>query len=296
MGVPQPHVTFEERGFVVLKPSEVLRVLWSERHTDTEPSRADLQRLGDDLRREKGSGVLIDAVLERFLDPNAEPAAIAFDGIRNVGEIQHLQNLFGYRFFLIAVLSSFEGRWARIGASAYTEKGLTRLDFLRDDQRDSNEEVNWGQQVQLCIDKADVLLNNSGEVTLESFQSKVLDYVDLLAGSRLRPATTEEIVMNIAFSSSHSSKCLKRHVGAVVVDPNGRVAGVGYNENPIGTNPCAEEPEYGGQCFRDIIRNDHSKSSAPADSVPGVCERTARNLRPTMALSFVRRQWNENKS
>jgi len=32
---------------------------------------------------------------------------------------------------------------------------------------------------------------------------------------------------------------------------------VGYNENPIGTKPCVEEPTYEGRCYRDIIRNAH---------------------------------------
>jgi len=63
--------------------------------------------------------------------------------------------------------------------------------------------------------------------------------------------------MNMAFSASHSSKCLKRHVGAIVVDKAGGVVGVGYNENPLGTSPCVEEVRYQNRCYRDIIRNDH---------------------------------------
>jgi deoxycytidylate deaminase len=109
------------------------------------------------------------------------------------------------------------------------------------------------------MDKADILIDNSTTVTLLSFQEKILAFVDLASGEKVRPAHQEEILMNIAYSASNSSKCVKRHVGAVVVDIAGQVVGVGYNENPIGTHPCVEEPDYDFQCFRDIVRNTHFK-------------------------------------
>ena len=74
--------------------------------------------------------------------------------------------------------------------------------------------------------------------------------------------------MNLAYSAAHGSKCLKRQVGAVLVSapPNimGEIVGQGFNENPIGTSACVEEPRYGanakrkipGACYRDIVRHD----------------------------------------
>src|SRR5439155_14057439 len=116
----------------------------------------------------------------------------------------------------------------------------------------------------------DILIDNATVSTAE-FQKKLLELVDLAVGKKLRSATQSEILMNIAFSSSHSSKCLKRHVGAVVSDPTGQVVSAGYNENPLGTNPCAEEPKYHNQCFRDIIRNEHFKSLAQKGARCPVC-------------------------
>ncbi len=117
--------------------------------------------------------------------------------------------------------------------------------------------MDHGQQVELCIDRADIVIDNGGEVTLSPFKKKVLNYAGLAAGDQRRFAEPHEILMHQAYASSHSSKCLKRHVGAVVVAPTGEIVGVGYNENPSGTNPCVEEPEYGRRCFRDIVRNNH---------------------------------------
>lgn len=250
----------DERGFELIKLSDVLRQIWHERKAGTNPTRTDLQKLGDDLREQFGASFLIDEALKQFWkrsEGDNEPAKIVIDGIRNVQEINKLQNIYGYRFVLLAVLASFEDRWERIGSSAYRDIGLDRSNFIADDQRDSNEDVPFGQQVELCMDRADILLDNSAEVTLQAFHDKLLEYVDLASGDVVRSAHQREILMNIAYSASSSSKCIKRHVGAVVVDPSGQVVGVGYNENPIGTKPCVEEPEYENKCYRDIVRNTH---------------------------------------
>lgn len=245
----------DRRRFRLLRLSQSLRDTWKKSHPHAEePSRHELQRLGDEMRKEQGSYILVDLVLASVA---GSPERLVIDGIRNVGEIQRLRDLYGYRFTLVAVLSSTEARWERIGSSAYLSKGLNDIQFLQDDARDRNEETPWGQQVELCIDQADLFVDNSDDVTLKKFTEETLAIVDLATGEKVRPASQQEILMHMAYGSSHSSKCLKRHVGAIVVDPSGQVVGVGYNENPLMTKPCVEEPTYGFRCFRDIIRNNH---------------------------------------
>lgn len=246
----------DTRNFHYILLSDYIRQEWERQHNGKAPSRLDLQRLGDQLRREHGNGVLVERGVETALQKSEDSSRLVIDGIRNVGEIDSLRATFGYQFTLLAVLASRDARWARIG-STYTDKKQTKDDFVGDDTRDSNEETDYGQQVELCLDKADILIDNSDPTTTMDFQRKILEFVDLATGAKPRPARQEEILMNIAFSSSHSSKCLKRHVGAVVVDVQGQVVGVGYNENPLGTKPCAEEPTYDYQCYRDILRNNH---------------------------------------
>ena len=248
----------DERAFRFLPLSASLRALWTKEHGTQQPARFDLQKLGDRLRQERALGVLVDTALDDCSDSDKR---VVIDGVRNLGEISRLRDIFGYRFTLVSVLSSPDARWGRI-RSKYTDEGLTRSDFDDDDERDRNEETKYGQQVELCLDKADILVNNQIEVPLPDFQKKILDYADLVLGTKRRSATQTEILMSMAFASSHSSKCLKRHVGAIVVDTRGQVVGVGYNENPLGTNPCVEEPTYDHQCYRDIIRNAHFEDLA----------------------------------
>lgn len=248
----------DERGFKFLALSSSLRALWSKEHPTSEPKRFDLQKLGDQLRQQSGLGVLVDKTLEESKD---EDRRLVVDGIRNLGEINRLRDIFGYRFTLFSILSSPDARWSRI-SSKYTDNKLTRDDFDDDDERDRDEDTMYGQQVELCLDKADILLNNQDSVSLGDFRKKILDYADLVLGDKRRSASQPEILMSMAFASSHSSKCLKRHVGALVVDTRGQVVGVGYNENPLGTKPCVEEPTYENRCYRDILRNAHFEDLA----------------------------------
>lgn len=257
-------------NFAFVPLSEAIRAEWR-KSSQEGPSRSQLQRLGDELRQSKHPGILVEIALGELAASNGGtlPEAIVIDGIRNIGEIGYLRDEYGYRFTLMAILASTDARWDRIG-SAYTDKNLGRGDFIADDQRDKNEETDYGQQVELCVDRADILLDNTS-ASIGGFKAKVLEFVDLVRGKNTRSATPSEILMNIAFSSAHSSKCIKRHVGAVVAAPNGQVVSAGYNENPLGTRPCVEEPEYQKQCFRDIVRNTHFEDMAKRGARCPVC-------------------------
>jgi deoxycytidylate deaminase len=248
----------DERSFKYVGLSTPLRDLWSKEHAGAQPQRFDLQKFGDQLRQDRGLGILVDTGLASCSESDK---LIVVDSIRNLGEISKLRDIFGYRFSLFSILSSSDARWSRI-SQKYTDENLSRDDFDDDDLRDRDEDTKYGQQVELCLDKADVLISNQDSVPLGEFKKKILGYADLVLGKSLRSATQPEILMSMAFAASHSSKCLKRHVGALIVDSRGQVVGVGFNENPIGTKPCVEEPTYEYRCYRDILRNSHFEDLA----------------------------------
>jgi deoxycytidylate deaminase len=241
----------DKRHFTRIRLSDAIRDRWRAEHGDREPLRGELQRLGDSMRFEGGASVLVDEALKGVV---GHTNLLVIDGIRNTNEVRALEERFGYHFFLMGIMASAEERWSRLGQE-YSDDKRTQVDFVLDDERDRNEEINSGQQVELCLDRSDVFINNEG--TLGPLFEKVIAHVDLLSGAKVRPPNIDEIHMNLAYGASHSSKCIKRHVGAVVVDPQGQVIGTGYNENPLGTKPCIEEPEYDFTCYRDIVRNEH---------------------------------------
>ncbi len=190
----------DTRNFKEVRLSDAIRVAWAKDHQG-DPSRLELQRLGDELRRSKHPGILVELVLKELADKNGGklPDEIAIDGLRNIGEIEYLRDVYGYRFTLIAVLASFDARWDRIGSS-YTDRGQDKTHFIEDDQRDKNEETEYGQQVELCVDKADILIDNSVAVSTTDFKRKLLEFVDLATGKSLRGASQCEILMNVASS------------------------------------------------------------------------------------------------
>lgn len=243
-----------ERGYRTVRLSSPIRDEWSVRHPDDTATREQLQALGDEMRATHGRAALVERALESLGDSDSG-ANIAIDGVRNLGEVEELQERFGHRFLLVAVLAQKTARWNRIGNSEYRGHGLTQADFDADDLRDQGEEGPEGQQVGLCVDSSDAIIDNSSAVTLEAYTQKVLDTADLLTRREVRAPSPHEIRMHTAFSQSHSSRCLKRHVGAVVIASDQEVAGVGYNENPLTMHPCVDEPTYEGRCFRDIVRN-----------------------------------------
>jgi deoxycytidylate deaminase len=256
----------ERHGFTVVRLSDVVRKEWEKRNPGQRPLRTDLQSLGDEMRQDSlNPAVLAERAIEGI--EHIPGQKLAIDGIRNLGEVDHLRDRFGFGFFLFALECPTSQRWIRL-KPAYEGKGEGLEGFRKDDERDRDEEYKFGQQVQLCVDQADVLVNNTDEAGIGKLRDKIAEHLDLLSGKTPRYATPKEIFMNLAYSAAHGSKCLKRQVGAVIVGAPagemGDIVGQGFNENPAPTMPCVEEPNYGanwgtgqrGKCYRDMVRAD----------------------------------------
>jgi len=71
--------------------------------------------------------------------------------LRNVGEIDYLRRRFGHRLFLFALECPASERWERL-KPVYEGRQESQESFNADDKRDRDEEVPYGQQVQLCVD------------------------------------------------------------------------------------------------------------------------------------------------
>lgn len=253
------------RDFVKVRLSTPVRERFGEHDS---PSRQELQRLGDEIRESEGADALARLALETV---DEAAALLVIDGVRNVAEVAHFKNVFGHRFTLIGIVATPEARWSRIRNEQYLDPGMSEGDFHNDDRRDRNEETEYGQQVELCMDSSDILIDNTEGVTLNEFLQKVESYADLCTGAERRHATDNEVFMHMAYAGSHSSKCLKRHVGAVIVDERSDVVAVGWNENPTDTKPCMLEPAYEFRCYRDIVRDDALRELADEGYVCPVC-------------------------
>jgi len=100
------------------------------------------------------------------------------------------------------------------------------------------------QDVECCIQNADILINNSG--TTEELRRALLRYVCLMHHPGLVLPTIDERNMQIAQAAKINSGCISRQVGAVISDKHGNILSIGWND------PAAHE---GNECFSCVRRN-----------------------------------------
>lgn len=255
-GVTTVTQILEEKGFFRVSMSAAIKDQLLGREgkpagtaADTIPNwRQKLQDIGDEGRQQCATHWLDKGLVDL---PETKNAVI--DGIRNGIEVEALRNRFT-NFYLLAVVAQKAVRWERIKKLYNNE--LTR--FERDDERDSEDKDDHphGQQVGRCVNEADYVFINddnrlgSQEVRNTKLAEELWTDVELMLGLKPRDPHEHESYMAQAYALSHRSLCLKRYVGAVIVDQRGIPLASGFNENPVAMQPCVKEF---GCCYKDDL-------------------------------------------
>jgi len=239
-------------GFAGFPLSAPLKEAWRKKN-DRDPKQAprgELQDMGNMWAGKKGQDILAQRASRAA--SKDKPPRIVFDGIKREDEVHFFRDKYP-SFCLIAVQCSRDKRWNRVRRS-YEAQGLGEREFERDDMRDQIEEVKHGQQVALCVDDADIVINNEDDLSrtgaLNALRMRVERYLGLLAGQPASGPSPEEVAMAVAYTQAEASQCIKRHVGAAVVDGDGALVSVGFNENPRTMKTC---PELYGHCRKDEL-------------------------------------------
>ena len=146
------------KGYIYYSLSQVVREEADSRNIKKD--REQLQNLGNFLREKYGNGVLADKIIDKLdLTKN-----IIIDGIRNPGEVDSLRKI--KNFILVGVNASKDTRFERLLKRNKISDPKTYKEFLRLEARDRGEkEPLYGQQVEECLKKADIILNNEFENT-----------------------------------------------------------------------------------------------------------------------------------
>lgn len=100
------------------------------------------------------------------------------------------------------------------------------------------------QDVDGCIQNADILINNGG--TKELLKLTIMRYISLMLHPGLVTPTQDEVCMQIAQAAKLNSGCISRQVGAVVSDMYGNILSIGWND------PAATQ---GNECISCIRRS-----------------------------------------
>lgn len=91
--------------------------------------------------------------------------------------------------------------------------------------------------IQRCIEVADLyFVNNSG---IEDLSRQLIIYLSLIFKPGIVQPTSDERMMQLAYTAKFNSGCISRQVGAVISDSNYSVKAIGWNNSPCGQVSCA---------------------------------------------------------
>lgn len=156
----------KKKGFGCFVLSDILKEEAKKRNL--EPTRENLQDVGNELRAEHGPGVLAKMVVDAIKAYGHNNVVV--DGIRNSGEIDELSKLSD--FFLVAVDAPEETRFERMKSRGRKDDPKTLGQFRKMDARDRGvNEPSTGQQVGECIKQARFVIVNDS--TVEKLFEKV---------------------------------------------------------------------------------------------------------------------------
>ena len=145
----------EKKGFQRLIFSDVVNGEILKR--GMEITRKNQQDVADELRRIDGN-----YLTKRLLEKVGCGGDAVLDGIRNIAEINFLRQQKG--FVLIGVDADSIIRFNRVVSRGDVRDPKTHEEFLERDKKDRFSENPEGQQVNLCLSKADhLILNNNCE-------------------------------------------------------------------------------------------------------------------------------------
>ncbi len=136
-------------------------------------------------------------------------------------EVEVLRATYGLGFFLIGLFSTEVER-----LQFFKKNGISAEEAAELIATDSEEKGNFGQRTTKTFHLADVFISSA------DFAVQALRFVDLVFGHPFHTPTTDERAMFMAYASSLSSADLSRQVGAAIIDRNGNLIAVGYNEVP----------------------------------------------------------------
>lgn len=279
-------ISLNKLGFEVLSLSDIVKNEWENQNpgkrAEDQAKKFELQDIGNKFRETHGDNYLALETIKQAEKKTNEPDLV-FDSIRHTGEVDSLRNKYP-NFILIGVDCPIDDRWKRVRPK-YQSQGLTKDDFETDNSRDKNEaEDPHGQQVELCVDEADVFIDNEKDcynekVAVRTLKKKITPYIDLIRGEKLRHPLPREEYMSIAYTASLISQCYKRQVGAVIVDAErDAILATGYNENPSPTKPCIEEYT---KCRRDLYRENYFEKLEKSGVLCPHCKNPIRSVSST---------------
>ncbi|OKS89275.1 anti-phage dCTP deaminase [Mucilaginibacter polytrichastri] len=190
-------------------------------------------------------------------DYGSERVCYIIDSIKNKEELEIFRLIYGDIFYFIGVFSSVESRVQNL-----VNKGIKTHEVHRLIDRDSGEEMNFGQDVTNTFTESDFFLRVDFN-SKSAIEPKINRFLNLIFSTEVITPSSDETAMYLAAAAAGNSACLSRQVGAAITDSNGELISVGWNDVPkVGGSVYKYNPSdlssdkrcynYGdGLCFND---------------------------------------------
>jgi dephospho-CoA kinase len=151
---------FEKRGYTYYSLSDLIREELQKK--GEEPTRDNLIKIGNALRKKSGADILARRVMRKVRDK------AVIDSIRNPKEVEYLKKQ--KNFILIAVDAPAAMRYERVKKRGRQESASTLQEFIQKEEEERSDSEKE-QQLQNCMRMADVVVTNDG--TLEDLHRKL---------------------------------------------------------------------------------------------------------------------------
>jgi len=165
--------------------------------------------------------------------------SFVIDTLKNPFEVEFLRKHYS-NFYLIGVLRDADRRQVSL-LRTLDYDSVAKIDRREKADGFSSPERMTSQNVDECIRRADMFIYNqeSESHRFEHLRFGVIKLITLAKRPGCLTPTQDERCMQLAMTIRLASGCISRQVGAIVVDSERRVCGIGWNDPPRGQIPCA---------------------------------------------------------
>jgi dCMP deaminase len=217
-----------QKGYVHYSVGDFLKSELKKRKK--EPTRKNLQDIGNELREKKGPEYIVKTLFAKAIKKGADAV---IESIRNPKEADFIKKQ--PNSFLLSIDADIKTRYKRISARHETKDRVTFKEFSDGEKREKKSKNTSSQNLIYCMDSADFKLNNNGTVNelykkADNILEKMHKYV--------RPSW-DDYFMEVADAISKRATCDRGRSGCVIAKDK-RILATGYVGSPTGFPHCDE--------------------------------------------------------
>ncbi|ATE70356.1 anti-phage dCTP deaminase [Lysobacter capsici] len=169
------------------------------------------------------------------------------DSLKHPDECAQLREIYGSIFWMVGVSAADHVRQERLKNMGVPQSQLFALL-----NRDMGEKAEFGQKVRKVFAASDYFIRNDDE-NRDNIELNIDRFLDVLFEAEIINPTWEESAMFHAATAAAKSACMSRQVGAALVDGEGELISVGWNDVPRFGGGLYESQKGAGsdnRCFR----------------------------------------------